>query len=139
MVLGNRIRTRTEALAGGMPVYKYFSNRFLTLLENTMTGQNLGEWHSGMRAYSRKLLETVNWESFSDDFVFDTQMLVAAAHAGFRIGDVPAPPKYFEDASSISFKRSMIYGISSLWILTRYMTHRFTCIKYAPLTTKCKK
>src|SRR5208283_181743 len=84
MVLGNRIRTRREALDGGMPPYKYVFNRLLTMLENSWTGQNLGEWHSGLRAYSRQVLETVPWELNSDDFVFDQQFLHQAAILGFR-------------------------------------------------------
>ncbi|OGS24889.1 MAG: glycosyl transferase family 2, partial [Elusimicrobia bacterium RIFOXYB2_FULL_48_7] len=105
-VLGNRIRTRKEALASGMPVYKYFANRALTMLENFLLGQNLGEWHSGLRAYSRKVLEKIPWQKNSDDFVFDQQMLVQAAYFGFRMGDVPVPSKYFSEASSINLSRS---------------------------------
>ncbi len=123
-VLGNRIRTRQEALTGGMPKYKYLANRMLTVIENTVTGQNLGEWHSGMRAYSRKLLETVNWKEFSDDFVFDSQMLAAAACKGFRIGDLPVPAKYFEEASSINARRSVLYGLGTLAVLIKYILHK---------------
>ena len=90
VVLGNRIRTRQEALQGGMPAYKYISNRFLTLLENFFMGQNLGEWHSGMRAYTRRVLETVPWERNSNDFVFDCEFLVqAAAFLGFASAIFP--------------------------------------------------
>ncbi|MDD4005136.1 MAG: glycosyltransferase family 2 protein [Elusimicrobiaceae bacterium] len=136
VVLGSRIRTRREALASGMPAYKYVANRFLTALENFCTGQNLAEWHSGMRAYSRKVLETLNWEANSDDFVFDTQFLVQAAHAGFRMGDVPVECRYFEEASSINFRRSMVYGLSSLYLLARYFLHRLKLRRYAPLEHK---
>lgn len=125
MVLGNRIRTRQETLAGGMPFYKYFANRILTIIENLATGQNLGEWHSGLRAYSRRVLETIPWEKNSDDFVFDCQFLVQAAALGFRIGDVPAPARYFEEASSINFRRSVRYGLASLATLVRYYLHRW--------------
>lgn len=114
IVLGNRIRTRAEALGGGMPLYKYIANRGLTFMENLVTGQNLGEWHSGLRAYSRRVLETLSWEKNSDDFVFDTQFLFQAAHAGFKIADIPVPAKYFREASSINLRRSTIYGLSSL-------------------------
>jgi glycosyltransferase involved in cell wall biosynthesis len=124
VVLGNRVRTRSEALGGGMPVYKYIANRGLTMFENFWTGQNLGEWHSGMRAYSRKVLETIPWERNSDDFVFDQQFLIQAAHFGFRMGDVPVPARYFEEASSINFRRSCVYGLSALWAVARRDLHR---------------
>ena len=124
VVCGNRIRTRVEALEGGMPLYKYFCNRALTLMENLLSGQNLGEWHSGLRAYSREVLETVPWEGNSDDFVFDQQFLIQAACMGFRMGDVPVPVRYFPEASSISFKRSLVYGLSTLLLLAQYVLHR---------------
>lgn len=124
VVLGNRIRTRQEALAGGMPVWKYLSNRFLTVTENLLTGQNLGEWHSGLRAYSRKVLETLPWERNSDDFVFDCQFLVQAAAFGFRMGDIPVGARYFEEASSINFRRSVRYGLASLKSVLRFLLHR---------------
>lgn len=136
VVLGSRIRTRREALASGMPAYKYLANRFLTVLENLCTGQNLTEWHSGMRAYSRRVLETINWEANSDDFVFDTQFLVQAAHAGFRLGDIPVECRYFEEASSINFRRSTVYGLSSLYLLARYFLHRMKILTYPPLVLK---
>src|SRR5258706_4963772 len=124
VVLGNRIRTRREALEGGMPAYKYISNRFLTAVENFLMGQNLGEWHSGLRAYTRRVLETVPWERNSDDFVFDCEFLVQAAAFGFRLGDIPAPARYFEEASSINFSRSVRYGLESLKSILRYYLHR---------------
>ncbi|OGS06607.1 MAG: glycosyl transferase family 2 [Elusimicrobia bacterium RIFOXYA12_FULL_51_18] len=130
VVLGCRIRTRKEALAGGMPFYKYLANRFLTLLSNLVMGENLGEWHSGMRAYSRKVLETINWENNSDDFVFDTQFLVECVSAGFRIGDIPVPAKYFEEASSINFSRSMTYGLATLYVIFRQVLHRWGLFGY---------
>lgn len=135
VVLGNRIRTRAEALGGGMPPYKYLANRGLTILENFCTGQNLGEWHSGMRAYSRKVLETIRWDLNSDDFVFDTEFLVQTAHAGFRLGDIPVSARYFEEASSINFRRSTVYGLSSLYLLSRYFLHKWRVAKY-PLLEK---
>ncbi|NLO91604.1 MAG: glycosyltransferase family 2 protein [Elusimicrobia bacterium] len=136
VVLGNRIRTRREALAGGMPFYKYVSNRALTLAENVVTGQNLGEWHSGLRAYSRKTLETIRWEENSDDFVFDAQFLIQSAAAGLRIGDVPVQTKYFEEASSINFSRSVTYGLGSLYLLGRYALHKSGLCKYKLLEPK---
>ncbi|MBI5595557.1 MAG: glycosyltransferase family 2 protein [Elusimicrobia bacterium] len=117
MVCGNRIRSRREALAGGMPWWKYLFNRLLSVTENFWAGQNLGEWHSGLRAYSRRLLESVPWEDNSDDFVFDQQFLHQAAYHGFRLGDIPVAARYFEEASSISFRRSCVYGLSTLGVM----------------------
>lgn len=124
MLLGNRIRTRREALDGGMPFYKYIANRLLTLVENLWLGQNLGEWHSGMRGYRREVLETIPWERNSDDFVFDTQFLVQAVHFGFRIGDIPVPVRYMKEASSINFQRSVQYGLETLGTLGEWTLHR---------------
>ncbi len=121
VVLGNRIRTRRETLAGGMPIYKYFANRFLTMAENLILGENLGEFHSGLRAYRREVLEKINWPANSDDFVFDQEFLIQAAYFGYRIGDVPVPTKYFEEASSIDFWRSAKYGVMTLERLCRYV------------------
>jgi glycosyltransferase involved in cell wall biosynthesis len=121
IMLGSRIRTRQEALAGGMPVYKYYANRILTLLQNLATGQNLGEWHTGMRAYSRKVLKTIPFETFSNDFIFDTQMLLAAVKKNFRIGDIPVPVRYFPESSSINLSRSIRYGILTLWETFKYL------------------
>ena len=124
IVLGNRIRSRAEALKGGMPVYKYLANRFLTMAENLAAGQNLGEWHSGLRAYSRRALEALNWRDNSDDFVFDAQLLLEAAFRGLRLGDIPVPAKYFDDASSISFSRSVKYGLSTLLAVPEYSVNK---------------
>jgi glycosyltransferase involved in cell wall biosynthesis len=124
VVLGNRIRTRREARAGGMPAYKYFANRMLTMIENLWMGQNLGECHSGMRGYRREVLETIPWQGNSDDFVFDSQFLVQAVHFGFRIGDIPVPVRYMKEASSISFRRSVTYGLGTLGVLAQWTLHR---------------
>jgi glycosyltransferase involved in cell wall biosynthesis len=124
VVLGNRIRTRHEALAGGMPRYKYFANRLLTVIENLWLGQNLGEFHSGMRGYRRQVLETIPWERNSDDFVFDSQFLVQAVHFGFKIGDIPVPVRYMKEASSIGFRRSVRYGFGTLATLAEWTLHR---------------
>ena len=124
VLLGNRIRTRREALAGGMPVYKYIANRALTAFENIWLGQNLGEFHSGLRAYTREVLTTIPWELNSDDFVFDTQFLVQSVHFGFRLGDVPVPVRYMKDASSINFMRSTTYGTMTLWTLFEWTLHQ---------------
>jgi glycosyltransferase involved in cell wall biosynthesis len=136
VVCGNRIRTRWEALEGGMPLYKYLSNRLLTILENLLTGQNLGEWHSGLRAYSRKVLETVPWERNSDDFVFDQQFLIQAAACRFRLGDVPVAVRYFPEASSINFWRSVVYGFSTLILLAQYLLDRLGLFSFVLLTPK---
>ena len=124
VILGNRIRTRAEALQGGMPAYKYLANRALTIIENVWLGQNLGEFHSGMRGYRREVLETIPWERNSDDFVFDSQFLVQAVHFGFRIGDVPVPVRYMKEASSINFLRSTTYGLQTLATLAGWTMHR---------------
>jgi len=124
VVLGSRIRTRREALACGMPAWKYLANRLLTFLENVALGQNLGEFHSGFRAYSRRVLETIPYQANSDDFVFDSQFLIQAVHFGFRLGDVPVPVRYMAEASSINFRRSVAYGVGTLGTLLRYAAHR---------------
>lgn len=114
VLLGNRIRTRREALAGGMPRVKYLANRGLTFIENVLSGQNLGEWHSGWRAYKGEVLEKLPYHFNSNNFVFDTQFLVQCVHFGFRIGDIPAPVRYFEEASSISLRDSAVYALETL-------------------------
>lgn len=124
VMLGSRIRTRREALDGGMPVYKYLSNRFLTILENIVLGQNLSEYHTGFRAFNKKVLKKLPFHKFSDDFVFDQEILISAITAGYRIGEIPVPVRYFPDASSINFKRSVKYGIETLWVLLRYVMIR---------------
>ncbi|MGE5425610.1 MAG: glycosyltransferase family 2 protein [Bacillota bacterium] len=125
VMLGSRIRSRKETLAGGMPRYKYYSNRFLTLVENIATGYNLSEWHTGMRAYSREVLESLDYSKMSDDFVFDTQALLQICARGWRIGEIPVPVRYFPEASSINWKRSLRYGISTLSLaVSYYFGHR---------------
>jgi glycosyltransferase involved in cell wall biosynthesis len=121
VVLGSRIRTRHEALDGGMPLWKYLANRCLTFTENLVLGQNVGDFHTGLRAYTREVLETIPFEDNSDDFVFDTQFLVQAVRFGFKIGDVPVPARYFSEASSINFKRSARYGLGTLGMLGSFM------------------
>lgn len=113
VVLGSRILGNT-ALKGGMPLYKYISNRFLTLVQNLCLGQKVSEYHTGYRAFSKKVLESLPLEENSDDFVFDNQMLTQTAFFDFKIGEVSCPTKYFDDASSINFKRSMKYGLGCL-------------------------
>ncbi|MCK9595255.1 MAG: glycosyltransferase family 2 protein [Candidatus Omnitrophica bacterium] len=129
VLLGNRVRTRKECLASGMPLYKYLANRFLTIIDNFALGQNLGEFHSGFRAYRRGVLETIPFHNNSDDFVFDAQLLIQAVHFGFTIGDIPIPVRYFKEASSIRLWRSVIYGLQSLGVLTVFYLHRLGLIK----------
>jgi glycosyltransferase involved in cell wall biosynthesis len=132
VVLGSRIRSRDEALRGGMPKYKYLSNRFLTAVENFALGQNLGDFHSGFRVYRRAVLETIPFERNSDDFVFDTQFLVQAVHFGFRLGDVPVPVRYFDEASSINFRRSVKYGFNTLGVVGQFWLNRLG-LRHSPL------
>jgi glycosyltransferase involved in cell wall biosynthesis len=122
-VLGSRVLCQ-NAMRGGMPVYKYVSNRFLTLFENILLGQKLSEYHSGYRAFSRAVLESLPLEENSDDFVFDNQMLAQVIHFGFRIGEVSCPTKYFPEASSINFRRSVKYGLGVLKTSFEYRLHR---------------
>ena len=112
-VLASRI-LGVGALQGGMPLYKYISNRFLTLIENILLGHKLSEYHTGYRAFSRDILERLPLEKNSDDFVFDNQMLAQIIWFGYRIGEVSCPTKYFDDASSIGFRRSVVYGFGVL-------------------------
>jgi glycosyltransferase involved in cell wall biosynthesis len=113
VALGSRILCG-GALRGGMPLYKYVANRFLTLIENLLIGQKLSEYHTGYRAFRRNVLETIDFEKNSDDFVFDNELLVQCHVAGFRIGEVSVPTKYFSEASSINFRRSLVYGFGVL-------------------------
>jgi glycosyltransferase involved in cell wall biosynthesis len=124
VMLGSRIRTRREALAGGMPLYKYVANRALTFTQNILTGMNLSEWHTGFRAYTRHALETVPWEDNSDDFVFDSQMLVQFVAFRLRIGEIPVPVRYHDTASSINLRRSITYGLRTLQTVGQYLLHR---------------
>lgn len=128
VIIGCRIRTRKETLENGMPFYKYISNRFLTVIENLILGQNLGDFHSGFRAYTRKVLETIPYNQNSDDFVFDTEFLAQAAFLGFRIGDVPIPTRYFSEASSINFSRSLTYGIQTIFVMFKYILQKSTIL-----------
>lgn len=125
IIIGSRIRTRQEALAGGMPLYKYISNRFLTIIENIVLGQNLGDFHSGFRVYGKQVLQKINYHSDSDDFIFDTEFLAQAVFHGFRIGDIPIPTRYFAEASSINFRRSLKYGFQCLAVMLKYALQKF--------------
>ncbi|MDT3739644.1 MAG: glycosyltransferase family 2 protein [Candidatus Kapabacteria bacterium] len=113
VVLGSRILGK-GALKGGMPVYKYIANRFLTLAQNILLSQKLSEYHTGYRAFSGEVLKSINYKANSDDFVFDNQMLSQIFYAGFEIAEITCPTKYFPEASSINFRRSIKYGLGVL-------------------------
>ena len=124
IVLGSRILVG-GATKGGMPRYKYVSNRFLTFVQNVLMGRKLSEYHTGYRAFSRRVLESLPLNENSDDFVFDNQMLAQACFFGFTIGEVSCPALYFEDASSISFSRSMKYGLGVLMVSLQFRLARW--------------
>ena len=130
IVLGSRVRTRKECLDSGMPFYKYVANRFLTLLENLITGQNLSEWHTGYRAFSRRVLEKIPYHKNSDQFVFDSQLLIQAAYFGFRIGDLPVPCRYLKDSSSVDLIRSLIYGVGTLTTLLQFLLQKLRLMRF---------
>ena len=121
VMLGTRIRSRREALAGGMPLYKYIANRALTIFENLVSGYNLSEWHTGMRAYKKEVLENIKWQENSNDFVFDSQVLFQVVGQKYRIGEIPVPVRYFKEASSINFSRSLKYGLGTVWEGIKYL------------------
>jgi glycosyltransferase involved in cell wall biosynthesis len=123
VVLGSRLLGR-DPLAQGMPWWKYYSNRFLTWLENKTFGLNLAEYHTGYRAFRREVLEQVNLEMNSDAFIFDQEIMAQIVDNGMRIAEVPVPTRYFAQASSASFVQSSIYGLSILVLLARYVAHR---------------
>jgi glycosyltransferase involved in cell wall biosynthesis len=128
VVLGSRILGK-GALAGGMPRYKYASNRVLTFLQNLLVGQKLSEYHTGYRAWSRTVLERLPLKACSNDFVFDNQMLAQAIHFGFRIGEISCPTKYFAEASSINFARSVTYGLGVLRTSFAYRLHHLGLVR----------
>jgi glycosyltransferase involved in cell wall biosynthesis len=129
LVLGSRLAVRGMARAGGMPLYKYVANRFLTTLENAVMGTKLTDLHTGYRAYSRDLLLTVPFLRNSLDFAFDSEILLQAAHFGFRIAEVPARSVYFAEASSISFKPALVYGIKTVGLAARLLLHRARIVR----------
>jgi glycosyltransferase involved in cell wall biosynthesis len=133
MMIGSRFLGQ-GTLEGGMPLYKYFGNRFLTWVENMVLRQKLSEYHSGFRAYSRNFLMTVPFLLNSDDFVFDSEVLAQAAAFGFRIGEIAMPTRYFEEASSIGFKRSTVYGLSTLMTMGKYLLYRYGLLKNPQFT-----
>ena len=121
VILGNRIRNRKDALAGGMPVWKYFINRFTTLMENVLLGQTIGDFHSGLRGYSREVLQTIPFELNENGFGFDQQLLIQIAAFGFRTGEVPVPTNYAPGSSSINFPASLKYGLTTLRFILLYL------------------
>ena len=129
-VLGSRI-LGGNALAGGMPRYKYAANRFLTATQNALAGAKLSEYHTGYRAFTREVLEALPLLENSDDFVFDNQMLAQILYQGFRIGEISCPAAYFEEASSINFSRSLKYGIGVLGVSVQLLLQRLGLASYA--------
>ena len=123
LVLGSRLLSG-EALGGGMPLYKYISNRFLTLAENLAFRKHLSEYHTGFRAYSRRFLETIPFLLNSDRFVFDSQVLAQAVAFGFEITEIAVPTRYFEEASSVGLKDGLIYGVQTLWVVLKYLLNK---------------
>ena len=128
VVLGSRILGTTGALRGGMPYYKYVANRFLTAAENVLLSVKLSEYHTGYRAFSRDVLEKLPLEENSDDFVFDNEMIAQAVYFGFRVGEISCPTKYFPEASSINFRRSVIYGLGVLATAVRFRLNKMGLI-----------
>jgi glycosyltransferase involved in cell wall biosynthesis len=122
MMLGSRFLG--DPLAGGMPKWKYISNRFLTIVENVAFGLHLSEYHTGFRAYSRHLLESIPYRLNSNDFVFDQEFVAQAVSTKMRIGEIAVPTRYFEEASSVNFRRSVVYGLSTLKVVLRFLLHR---------------
>jgi len=130
VVLGSRI-LGSGARKGGMPFYKYVFNRLLTLAQNILIGQKLSEYHTGYRAFSRKVMESINIEANSDDFVFDNQMLSQIFYAGFQIAEVTCPTKYFKEASTINFRRSIKYGLGVLTVSLMHFLQRMGIGKFS--------
>jgi glycosyltransferase involved in cell wall biosynthesis len=136
LMLGSRFLG--DPLAGGMPRWKYVANRFLTEVENAVFGLRLSEYHTGLRAYSRRLLETIPYERNSDDFVFDQELISQVVAAGMRkrIGEIAVPTRYFDEASSVGFRRSVVYGLSTLRVVVRYMLHAARLRRSPKLTAR---
>ena len=128
VVLGSRI-LGNGALKGGMPIYKYIANRFLTFSQNILIGQKLSEYHTGYRAFSKEVINSINLDANSDDFVFDNQMLAQIVYKGFPIAEVTCPTKYFDEASSINFKRSVKYGLGVLGVSILFVLNKLGLLK----------
>jgi glycosyltransferase involved in cell wall biosynthesis len=138
VVLGSRI-LGGQALKGGMPIYKYVSNRLLTLAQNLLMGAKLSEYHTGYRAFTRQVLESLPLEGNSDDFVFDNQMLSQVLYRGFRVAEVTCPAKYFAEASSINFIRSTSYGLGCLWTALLFRLSKMGLIRSQTFTFERQK
>jgi glycosyltransferase involved in cell wall biosynthesis len=135
LMLGSRFLG--DPIAGGMPRWKYVSNRFLTAVENVAFGLRLSEYHTGLRAYSRRLLETVPYQLNSDDFVFDQELISqVVAAGGLPMGEIAVPTRYFEEASSVGLRRSVVYGLSTLRVVARFVLHRARIRRSAKLTAR---
>jgi len=129
VVLGSRMLMKGGALEGGMPLYKYIANRFLTFLENLVLNLGLSEFHTGYRAYTRSFIETIPFLQNSNDFVFDTEIIAQVAIFNFKIAEVPVMTRYFKEASSVDFKVGLIYGLKTLLTLGKYLLHKFGLVK----------
>jgi glycosyltransferase involved in cell wall biosynthesis len=128
VVFGSRLK-RGTALQEGMPWWKYYSNRFLTRVENVTFGLKLSEFHTGYRAFRREVLETCNYAMNDDGFIFDQEIVAQVVAAGFHIAEIPVPTRYFAEASSASFVQSSVYGLKILWVTLRYTLHRWRIIR----------
>ncbi len=139
LMLGSRFLG--DPMAGGMPKWKFLANRFLTTVENLAFGLHLSEYHTGLRAYSRELLETIPYQLNSDDFVFDQELIAQVVAAGMRnrIGEIAVPTRYFEEASSVGFRRSVVYGVSTLRVVGRYLLHRLGVRRSRQLQTRRRR
>ncbi|HOP86446.1 MAG TPA: glycosyltransferase family 2 protein [Syntrophorhabdaceae bacterium] len=138
IVLGSRI-LGGGALKGGMPLYKYISNRILTFIQNLALGAKLSEYHTGYRAFSRKVLMELPLEENSNDFVFDNQILAQAIYCGYTIGEISCPTKYFKEASSINFKRSLVYGIGVLKTSMQFLLQKWGLKRYSIFSLEARK
>ena len=128
MMMGSRF-LGGQVQSGGMPVYKIIANRFLTICENLVLGLHLSEGHTGFRAYSRRVLETIPFLLNSDDFCFDSEVIAQAVAFGFRIGEIGVPTRYFDEASSVNFRRSVIYGFATLWTLVKFLANKWRLVE----------
>ena len=138
LVLGSRI-LGTGALRGGMPLYKYISNRFLTFYQNLMFSRKISEYHTGYRAFSRQVLNTLPLEENSDDFIFDAEILAQAIHQEFRIGEISCPARYFPEASSLNFLRSLKYGLQVLWVSLKFRLQKMGVARFRLLNPQGHK
>ena len=129
VVIASRILGK-GALKGGMPIYKYFANRILTLFQNILLNQKLSEYHSGFRAFTSEVLKDIKFNENSDDFIFDNQMLAQIMFKNYLIGEITCPTKYFKEASSINFQRSLVYGIGVIWTSIKYFLTKIGIINW---------